>query len=63
MPGGYERFKQNTTGCHTSALGELFIADECRSVQQKVCVGVRFTNLVRAKHAWGDEMSGVAREE
>jgi hypothetical protein len=25
MPGGHERFK-NTTGCHTSALGELFIS-------------------------------------
>jgi hypothetical protein len=32
MPGGHERFK-NTTGCHTSALGELFIsrpAQKCK---------------------------------
>jgi hypothetical protein len=34
MPGGHERFK-NTTGCHTSALGELFIsrpAQKCKGV-------------------------------
>jgi hypothetical protein len=36
MPDGRERFKQNTTGCHTSALGGLFIADERRFVQEKV---------------------------
>ena len=63
MPGGHERFKQTTTGCHTSALGELFIADECRFVQQKVCVEMKFINLVQAQHGLSDEMSEVAREE
>src|SRR3954452_7639075 len=37
MPGCHERFK-NTTGCHTSALGELFIsrlAKKCKGVFEK----------------------------
>jgi hypothetical protein len=37
MPGGHERFK-NTTGCHTSALGELFIsrpAKKCKGEFEK----------------------------
>jgi hypothetical protein len=33
MPDGHESFKQTTTGCHTSALGGLFIADEQETLQ------------------------------
>jgi hypothetical protein len=46
MPDGHERFKQTTAGCHTSALGELFIPDECGKAQGGIYKMIEFTNLV-----------------
>ena len=34
--GRTREIRTNTTGCHTSALGELFIADECRKAQEGI---------------------------
>jgi hypothetical protein len=47
MPGGHERFKQTTTGCHTSALGELFIPDESEKLQAAILKLPEFTGLVQ----------------
>jgi hypothetical protein len=46
MPDGHERFKQTTAGCHTSALGELFIPDERRKAQGGIKKMIKFTDLV-----------------